>query len=473
MKIRSNTYWFNHKLLMKIFRNIILGFLALIVIAAIGTFTTVDRTELHQTEFYAQMQNWLADYTPDTEPQYDSVYVGWAKVNLTPSQPLATAGYGNRDGKPYQSVHDSIYVRAMVFDNGRKFAMVSCDLLIIPPEVRLSLQDRLGKIGFSWEHVFIGATHTHNSIGAWGKNAIGELFAGKYHPEVVEDIANKIVKAIQLADANTTAAEIGYGQIDTPELVFNRLVHEKGTVDPTVRLLKIHKDNGQNALICVYSAHATTLNADKMVLSRDYPGVLVDKLEKDQADFAMFMAGSVGSTGPIGEEMKDDYAQLNRMADGLYQKIAKINPQIKTALVDNLHASVIPLSMRAPQVRVSQDLRFRPWVFQTFFGEYPAEMKVFQLGNTIFVGTPCDFSGELMPEVLKTAQAQHLNLMVTSFDGSYVGYITEDSHYDLNSYETRVMNWYGPQNGQYFQEIINSILIKNAPSVKIQEPEEK
>jgi hypothetical protein len=34
------------------------------------------------------------------------------------------------------------------------------------------------------------------------------------------------------------------------------------------------------------------------------------------------------------------------------------------------------------------------------------------------------------------------------------------------------MNWYGPQNGQYFQEVINSILTKNAPSVKIQEPEE-
>lgn len=71
-----------------------------------------------------------------------------------------------------------------------------------------------------------------------------------------------------------------------------------------------------------------------------------------------------------------------------------------------------------------------------------------------------------MPDVLKTAQNQHLNLIVTSFDGSYVGYITEDSRYDLNSYETRVMNWYGPQNGQYFQEIINSILTKNAPVVK-------
>jgi hypothetical protein len=86
------------------------------------------------------------------------------------------------------------------------------------------------------------------------------------------------------------------------------------------------------------------------------------------------------------------------------------------------------------------------------FGEYPAEMKVFQLGNTIFVGTPCDYSGELMPEVLKTAKAQHLNLIVTSFDGSYVGYITEDNHYDLNKYETRVMNWYDLRTGNIFKK---------------------
>jgi len=87
-------------------------------------------------------------------------------------------------------------------------------------------------------------------------------------------------------------------------------------------------------------------------------------------------------------------------------------------------------------------------------------MKALKIGNNVLIGTPCDYSGELMPEIVRTAQFKKLNLMVTSFNGGYVGYITHDRHYDLDAYETRVMNWYGPQNGIYFQEIIQEILNK-------------
>jgi neutral ceramidase len=56
------------------------------------------------------------------------------------------------------------------------------------------------------------------------------------------------------------------------------------------------------------------------------------------------------------------------------------------------------------------------------------------------------------------ARAQGQNLIVTSFNGGYVGYITKDEWYDLNKYETRTMNWFGPYNGAYFSEIIGSIV---------------
>src|SRR5690349_17239727 len=44
--------------------------------------------------------------------------VGFAKENITPAYLTATAGYGNRLGKKVTSVHDSIYVRCIVVDNG-------------------------------------------------------------------------------------------------------------------------------------------------------------------------------------------------------------------------------------------------------------------------------------------------------------------------------------------------------------------
>jgi len=49
-------------------------------------------------------------------------------------------------------------------------------------------------------------------------------------------------------------------------------------------------------------------------------------------------------------------------------------------------------------------------------------------------------------------------VLVTSFNGGYIGYITKDEWYNLKEYETFVMNWYGPYNGAYFVGLIQRLL---------------
>jgi hypothetical protein len=54
--------------------------------------------------------------------------------------------------------------------------------------------------------------------------------------------------------------------------------------------------------------------------------------------------------------------------------------------------------------------------------------------------------------------------MINSFNGGYVGYITDDKWYDrtdINTYETYTMHWYGPYNGTYFSKLIKEIIKKN------------
>jgi len=48
--------------------------------------------------------------------------------------------------------------------------------------------------------------------------------------------------------------------------------------------------------------------------------------------------------------------------------------------------------------------------------------------------------------------------MVTSFNGGYIGYITPLKYYDVDHYETRLMNWYGPGSGEYMQECLLGLL---------------
>jgi neutral ceramidase len=445
---------------LKITAKILLGLIFLILIFLAFTIAPVDRTDYREMPYFKQMNDKLKAWKPSKDTA-NNFKAGWATVNLTPSKPTPTAGYGDRKGKPYQSIHDSVYVRAIVLSNSSKpIAIVSCDLLIFPPEVTILLKEKLKTIDFDWSQVYVGTTHTHNSLGAWGKNSVGELFAGKYDQNTVNFIADKVLEAIKKATQNQVSAKIGYGEINAKELVFNRLVGDKlGTTDPMIRLLKIKKQTGEMSIFTTFSAHATTLNADKNFLSADYPGEYVKQTSKS-INFVSFMAGAVGSSGPTGEDLQDDFKQEKNISEGLSNKVLKEINNIKTQEIKDLTLSSFEISLREPQVRFAENWRFRPWVFKTLFGDYSAEIKALRVGNNVLIGTPCDYSGELMPEVLTVAKSKNLNLIVTSFNGSYVGYITHDRHYDLNSYETRVMNWYGPQNGVYFQDIIQKILKK-------------
>jgi neutral ceramidase len=470
--------------LIRISLRIIATLIILIIIVAVCCIRPLDSSPYTENDFYKTMMKRL-DSIPlshlDTTWQKDKygnrypclthkpnidatnpLSIGWSKVNLTPHFAVPTAGYGNRNGQLISTVHDSLWVRAFVVQNGTvKTAIVSCDLLIIPPEVTVKLKEELKTIGWSWQQVFMGATHTHNSMGAWGKRYIGELFAGKYDQNIVDFIAKSIVQSIQKAQQNVEPATYDFQKIDANEFVFNRLVKEQGLEDRYIRMMTFTKQNGKRASLVTFAAHSTTLSDSVMQISRDYNGILVDKLEReDGLEQAVFMAGCVGSMGPEEPEKLNDWQQASYLADGLDDKI---NGYLKTPnsfKINNLRMETIPLSMREPQWRVAENWCVRHWVWSWLYGDYEAEIKVLVLGSVMFVGLPCDFSGELIQHLEIIAAFQNLNLIVTSFNGGYVGYITDDKHYNLNKYETRVMNWFGPNNGAYFSEIVEKLIVK-------------
>jgi hypothetical protein len=77
----------------------------------------------------------------------------------------------------------------------------------------------------------------------------------------------------------------------------------------------------------------------------------------------------------------------------------------------------------------------------------------------VLLGTPCDYSGEFDAE-LDVFAAQHgLQTMVTSFNGGYIGYVTPAQYYDVDHYETQLMNWYAPGTGEYMQECLKKMIL--------------
>ncbi len=423
--------------------------------------TTIDRTPYKEMSYYKEWKENIAKINNQTpaDTVSNALSAGWAKVNITPATPGPMAGYGKRRGKHYEAVHDSVYVRTVIVENGTtKAAIITADMLIVPPNITARVKELLPATGFTFDQIYFGAIHSHNSLGGWYNTITGKLFAGPYDAAVMETVSQAIIKSINDAKKNIQPATIGFGEVKDTVDIKNRLVGEEGIVDPWVRNLEITGANGQKAMISSYAAHSTILNASTMELSRDWAGALVDDLESNEANFAVYMAGAVGSMAPI-EKGKDDFDEVKNQAGNVEKSIQTILGKFERQ-PGFLRSVTVALPLRDPRPKIMPNLALRSWVFRWAFGDVPSYIKALRIGNILMVGVPCDFSGELMPELTAYAAKKGLHLMVTSFNGGYVGYITNDKYFDRDLYETKTMSWFGPYNGAYFQEAIKDLIDK-------------
>nr|WP_295927345.1 neutral/alkaline non-lysosomal ceramidase N-terminal domain-containing protein [uncultured Dyadobacter sp.] len=439
----------------------VIGIFLLLLIAAIATMiTTMDHTPYKDMAYYKEWKKLISDVKTDTSGASAGLQAGWARVNITPASPTPTAGYGNRRGKLYTAVHDSVFVRAMVVGNGRtRAAIVAADLLIIPPTVIKALRERLTATDIPFENIYFGATHSHNSVGGWGTGISSLFFSGKYDPAVVDRLADAFHTAITEAQKKVQPVQLTYMESLDSIDIRNRLVGEEGGIDPEIRSAALVTKDGQKAILSSFAAHSTVLNSKNIVLSRDYPGALVDSLEKGRYNFAMYMAGAVGSMGPI-EQGSDDFDEVKNQAFGVQNALLSPNTLKEESKGAVVEALTLPLPLREPSPRLTMNIVLRSWAFKKAFGDYPVFVKALRIGNILMVGMPCDFSGELVAGLDAYAKTKGLNLMVTSFNGGYIGYITHDKYFDRDLYETKTMNWYGPYNGAYLQEVIKDIIDK-------------
>ncbi len=430
-------------------------FLLLIFGLLLSLFTTIDYTPYQEMAYYSEWKEQLEKTDFELNSSEDSLKIGWAKINFTPDHPVPLAGYGVRKGKPFDAVHDSVYVRTILLEKGDKMvALVSADLLIIPPTVRDLVSSEI-KNNIS---IYYGATHSHNSIGGWYNTLVGKLFAGKYDEGVEKSIAKAVLSSVDLAAQKLETGSMLFEKDFDDQHIRNRLIEDE-PVSPFIRSISF-KTGSKTAILTTYAAHSTVLDSKTNELSRDYPGVLVDSLENSY-DFAMFMAGAVGSMGPI-EIGQNDFEQIENQGYGVLKEVLSKNEDEALIQTETLKFTSLSLPLRKPSPRVGTKWVMRPWVFNWLFGNSANYINSLKIGNLLMIGLPCDFSGELMEDLDNYAESKGLKLIITSFNGGYAGYITKDDRFSINTYETTTMNWFGPYNGQYFSEIVRDIIDKSA-----------
>ena len=388
----------------------VLGIFILLLVVFIGfNITTIDKTPYKDMSYYKTTMQRVTQLKTQPVPKIsandDSLKAGWGQANFTPGKPVHLAGYGDRYGNSI-GLQDSLRARAFVFDNAQqKIAMVTVDLLIMPPSVLETVHQRLASIGFSKDNVYFSATHSHNSVGHWGTKVVGQLLAGWYRQDIVDNIANAIITSIKQADKTKEYAQLGYVKLDAKDFVYNRLAHKKGRLDPWLRLLKIQKQSGKTAALFTFAAHSTCFASEQKPISGDYPNQVIRLLQKSpKIDFAAFFAGAMGSHAPVDVPGGNDYKQLDNLSKKLSTLILAHVDSIALKAEKQLFMRSMKIDLRAPQVKVSENWRIRPWLFYALYGNYPSEITALRIGDLVFVGTPCDFSGELVHQFEKVSK---------------------------------------------------------------------
>jgi neutral ceramidase len=285
---------------------------------------------------------------------------------------------------------------------------------------------------------------------------VGKQFAGEPDPAVVDWLVQQFSLAVEHAWRDLRPGEIGTGTFQAPDLVGNRLVGDLGTKDPDFVYMIAKQDSGGSAVLGAFDAHATTLGDWNMQVSGDYPGYWQRKMEKEGVDMAVFFAGSVGSHSPRSKGEKFEKPQY--IGEALADSLLKHIPE--TGLQDSIVLESISLKMDLPEfhIRVSDEKRLIPFLGKRLFPDVgDAYLQGARIGHLIWITAPCDFSGEMAIRYKNAVAQNGYDAVITSFNGAYVGYIIPGKYYHLNKYESRLMSWFGPNMGPYFDEMITRI----------------
>ena len=435
-----------------------------IFILFFSIFERLDSTPYKESKFYKQTMFSLDSLDRlNSNIEGDTLKMGWAKSSLIPSFPTPLAGYGERKGKINIGVEDSIWVRTIVLDNGKnRAAYISLDLLIRPPN--LNFNDILKGTNLRDNEIFLTASHSHSSIGGYLPSVVGEMFAGEYDEKILKFISGAIRESLLDALNNMEITKVGYSRIKAEEFITNRLVGDSiGAKDNWIRLVKFERNSGKNIIMFSYSAHATCYTSKQLKVSSDYPGKCIFHLEElPKIDFAMYGAGAVGSMAPK-YKILNGKDKLDAISKGISIKIINTIDSFPTFFENRLFSNKIYIKMRKPSFRFNDFLIFKPWIFNYLVGldNTSKYFSFLKLGDILIIGAPADFSGELVEPLEEFAFSKNMNLIINSFNGGYLGYITKDNWYNkknINTYETYTMNWYGPYNGSYFSDIIKKII---------------
>lgn len=247
-------------------------------------------------------------------PQDAPWKAGFARVRITPDEPLPMAGYAARS-KPFEGVAGELFVKALALEdgNGRKALLVTADHIGWLSEIAAPVAEALvRKTGLPRDAILLNASHTHagprltltpgSRSGVSEKDALRSVAYTKVLLEKTTEAAAKALAALEPARLSWGKGAAGFivNRRERTERGIMLGVNREGPVDRSVPVLRIDGADGRpRGIVFGAACHNTTLTSQNLQISGDYAGVAQAWIESQQKGIeSMFVIGCGGDANP-------------------------------------------------------------------------------------------------------------------------------------------------------------------------------
>src|SRR5260370_19646900 len=231
--------------------------------------------------------------------------VGAERVDITPPADPAPRPSG-------KYAHESLYVRAVVLDNGSaRAALVGADQGGVFEAVWQAASKQIAaELNCPVENIVISATHTHSGWGPGGFPGMRGLRPDPNAPP--PPLVGQILDAVRQAKANLQPARVGFGTgrsylnvnrdaIDSDTHLWTQAPNLDGPSDKTVAVVEFLAPSGQPiAAYMDYAMHPVN-GFLAGITSADFPGAASRYVEQafDDKMVAVFVQGASGDQNPL------------------------------------------------------------------------------------------------------------------------------------------------------------------------------
>jgi len=214
---------------------------------------------------------------------------------------------GMSNAKPAQGVHDDVWSRVMVLDDGKsRIAMISMDAIGFLHGDVIDIRNRIPEeLGI--DYTLLSSTHTHESndlIGIWGEN----MFNSGVNPEIMEYVKAQTVAAVVEATKNLRPAKLVFAEdLSGKDAAFMKDTRKPIVKAPGIHLMQVLDAENDKTLgtLVNWSNHPETLWSQNLLISSDFPhyvreaienGVYngTEKMEEGLGGVAIYFTGVIG-----------------------------------------------------------------------------------------------------------------------------------------------------------------------------------